>query len=75
MNAYDIQSSVQFDSDTFASSHVEAVPGLDDGEAHLVDAIAQRWKCTVQEALSRLLTLEMDGRVQQLPGQRFAARG
>ena len=75
VNAHDIQHSVHFDSDTFATANVETVPGLDDGEPHLVDVIAQRWKCTVQEALSRLLTLEMDGRVQQLPGQRFVARG
>ena len=71
----DIQRAVPFDSDTFATASIDNVPGLDDGEPQLVDVIAQRWKCTVQEALSRLLTLEMDGRVQQLPGQRFVARG
>lgn len=51
-----------------------SILGLDDGEPHLVDELASRWQCTISDALSRLMTLEMEGKVQQLPGQRYVGR-
>ncbi|HLP27605.1 MAG TPA: DNA-processing protein DprA [Candidatus Didemnitutus sp.] len=51
-----------------------SIPGLDDGEPHLVDELASCWQCTISEALSRLMSLEMEGKVKQLPGQRYVGR-
>ncbi|MCX6140171.1 MAG: DNA-protecting protein DprA, partial [Candidatus Kapabacteria bacterium] len=50
------------------------IPGLDDGEPRLVDDLALRWGCSIPEALSRLMSLEMEGHVQQLPGQRYVGK-
>lgn len=74
VKAEDLASVVAFDRVDQFPQQSEPIPGLDDGEQHLVDTIAERWQCTISEALSRLLALEMEGRVQQLPGGRFVAR-
>jgi len=47
------------------------ISGLDDGEPHLIDELAERWQCNISEALSRLMQLEMEGKVRHLPGQRY----
>jgi DNA processing protein len=41
------------------------------GDSLRVDEVARRWGCTVQEAMVRLMELEMDGKVQQVPGARY----
>ncbi|MEY3385516.1 MAG: hypothetical protein RIR53_327 [Bacteroidota bacterium] len=53
---------------------MELIEGLDTGSPRHVDDIAVLWKCTVSEAMGRLLDLEIEGRVTRLPGNHFLAR-
>jgi DNA processing protein len=49
---------------------VEPIPGLGRDAKH-VDDIATAWGDSAAAALAKLLDLELDGRVEQLPGMRF----
>lgn len=71
----DLAQHVNFNDSYIAPNPTERIHGLDDGEPHLIEEISQVWQCTIPQALARLMSLEMDGKVQQLPGQRFVARG
>ncbi|MBK6292106.1 MAG: DNA-protecting protein DprA [Ignavibacteria bacterium] len=72
--ADDVSNDVNLSHNQEPLSNSCSIPGLDDGEPHLVDELAIRWQCTISEALSRLMALEMEGKVQQLPGQRYVGR-
>ena len=49
------------------------IEGLE-GDPRTADELAATWKCSVGDALARLFDLELEGRIEQLPGRRFAAR-
>jgi DNA processing protein len=73
-HADDIADHVNFSHTQEPLTNTCSIPGLDDGEPHLVDELAACWQCSISEALSRLMSLEMEGKVQQLPGQRYVGR-